>query len=147
ELNNALNDIISQEAALKDEVENAKLTYQDLQDALELAGSEKLELEENLKACIQQSQGVQLAKIIVKVAKPLSGEIVEVSKKYNFCVIDLGNEQGIDSGDTLEIYRDDRFIAKALVENVYDDMSSIIVLDQWRDADIYAGDIVKLHKV
>ncbi|MDD5503992.1 MAG: hypothetical protein PHV77_01615 [Candidatus Omnitrophica bacterium] len=147
ELNRALEETISQEAALRDELENAGLTHRDLQDALEFAGSEKLELEESLKVCIQQSQGVQLPKIIVKVARPLNGEVVEVSEKYNFCVIDLGSGQGVNSGDTLEIYRDNRFIAKALVENVYDDMSSIIVLDQWRGVSIYTGDAVKLHKV
>jgi DNA repair exonuclease SbcCD ATPase subunit len=142
---NTLHSIHSQEASLKDELAKADSDYQDLLEALEYAGKEKSELEEKLKSYIQKEQGVQLGKIVVRVANPAEGKIVEVSKEYNFSVVDMGEKDNIKSGDLLEIYRNNKLIAKALVENVYDDMSSIIVFDQWKDVDIYIGDTVKLQ--
>ena len=146
DLINTLNAVTAQESALKDEFAKAQLSHQDLLEALEYAGKEKSELEEKLKSYIQKSQGVQLGKIVVKVAKPAEGSVVEVSREYKFSVMDLGEQDGVKSGDLLEIYRDNKLIAKALIENIYDDMSSVIVFDQWRDVDILVGDTVKLQK-
>ena len=143
---NMLNTVAAQEAALKDELAKAQSSHQDLLEALEYAGKEKSELEEKLKSYIQKSQGVQLGKIVVKVAKPSEGSVVEVSGEYNFSVVDLGEANGVKSGDLLEVYRNNKLIAKALIENVYGDMSSVIVFDQWRDVDIFVGDTVKLQK-
>jgi DNA repair exonuclease SbcCD ATPase subunit len=146
-LTGSLNVVLSQELELKNEIAQAVSNRQDLLDALERAGTEKAELEERLKAYIQKSKGVQLPKIVVKVARPAEGNIIEVSKKYNFLVVDLGEIDGVSSGDVLEIYRSNKLIAKALIENVYDDMSSIVVFDQWSDVDILIGDTVKLQRI
>jgi predicted RNase H-like nuclease (RuvC/YqgF family) len=146
DLTSSLNVVLSQELELKNEIAKAESSRQDLLDALEYAGAEKSELEERLKACIQKLQGVQLPKIVVKVTGPAEGNIIEVSKKYNFSVADLGETDGVKSGDVLEIYRGNKLIAKALIENVYDDMSSIVVFDQWSDVDILIGDTVKLQR-
>jgi len=146
DLSNTLNAVTAQESALKDELAKAQLSHQDLLEALEYARKEKSELEEKLKSYIQKSQGVQLGKIVVRVAKPTEGSVVEVSRKYNFSVVDLGEQDGVKSGDLLEIYRNNKLIAKALIENIYDDLSSVIVFDQWRDVDILVGDTVKLQK-
>jgi len=146
DLSNTLNTVAGQESSLKDEFAKAQSSHQDLLEALEYAGKEKSELEEKLKSYIQKSQGVQLGKIVVKVAKPSEGSVVEISRKYNFSIVDLGEANGVKSGDLLEVYRNSKLIAKALIENVYDDMSSMIVFDQWRDVDIFVGDTVKLQK-
>jgi predicted RNase H-like nuclease (RuvC/YqgF family) len=145
DLTEHLNEVLSRESELNDEIANAQSSRQDLLNALEFARAEKTELEEKLKLYIQKAKGVQLPKIVVKVAKPAEGNIIEVSKKFNFFVADLGEADGVKSGDILEVYRDSKFIAKALIENVYDDMSSIVVFDQWQDVDILVGDTVKLQ--
>jgi chromosome segregation ATPase len=129
-INDLLDTALVREAGLRDDLAKAEASHRDLLEALEYAGKEKSEFEEQLKDYIKKSQGVQLGKIVVKVARPVEGSIVEVSKKYNFSVIDLGKEAGVRSGDLLEIYRGGKLIAKALIENVYDDMSSIIIFDQ-----------------
>ena len=55
----------------------------------------------------------------------------------------MGKEHGVQIGDHLGIYRNNMLIAKALIENIYDDMSTIQVFSQWRDVDILIGDTVK----
>jgi seryl-tRNA synthetase len=142
----SLNAVISQESELKDELAKAQSSQQDLLHALEYVGAEKAELEKKLKSYMHKSQGVQLPRIVVKVARPAEGNIIEVSRRYNFSVADIGETDGIKSGDMLGIYRGNKLIAKALIENVYEDMSSIVVFEQWRDVDILIGDTVKLQQ-
>ena len=36
--------------------------------------------------------------------------------------------------------------AEAVIENVYEDMSSIIILDRWADVQLFPGDSVRLIK-
>jgi predicted RNase H-like nuclease (RuvC/YqgF family) len=145
DLTEHLNEVLSRESELKDEMKKAQSSRQELLHALDYARAEKTELEEKLKLHIQKAKGVQLPKIVVRVARPAEGNVIEVSKKFNFSVADLGETDGVKSGDILEIYRDSKLIAKALIENVYDDMSSIVVFEQWQDVDIFVGDTVKLQ--
>jgi septal ring factor EnvC (AmiA/AmiB activator) len=138
-------EIIRREQNLQRSLENVEKTYEELLQRIEFVRDEKSELEEELKSHIQSTKGVELSKIVVKVVKPAEGTIVEVSKEYNFAVVDIGTDSGVKKGDYLEIYRNNRLIAKALIENVYDDMSSIVVFNQWRHIDLAIGDSVKLQ--
>ncbi|GAF68424.1 unnamed protein product, partial [marine sediment metagenome] len=81
---------------------------------------------------------------VVKVGQAVEGEVIEVNTKYNFSIIDLGVKDDIRSGLLLGVYRRNKLIAKAIVENVYENMSSIIVIDEWIDVQLLAGDTVKL---
>jgi hypothetical protein len=144
-LNTQREEIIRREQGLKASLENVQKTYAELLQRTEYARDEKSELEEELKSHIQSTKGVELSKIVVKVVKPAEGTIVEISKEYNFAVVDIGTESGVKKGDYLEIYRNNNLIAKALIENVYDDMSSIVVFNQWRHVDLAVGDSVKLQ--
>jgi uncharacterized protein (UPF0335 family) len=124
---------------------DAQKAHEELIERLEYARNEKSELEESLKSYMQTTKGVELPKIVVKVVKPAKGVIVEVSREYNFAVVDIGEDNGIKKGDYLEVYRDNSLIAKAIIENVYADMSSIVVFNQWRHVDLAVGDSVKLQ--
>ena len=138
-------EIIRREQGLQASLANVQKTYEELLQRTEYARDEKSVLEEELKSHIQSTKGVELSKIVVKVVKPAEGTIVEISKEYNFAVVDIGTESGVKKGDYLEIYRNNRLIAKALIENAYDDMSSIVVFNQWRHVDLAVGDSVKLQ--
>jgi superfamily II DNA/RNA helicase len=138
-------DILRQEQVFREELEKTRADHEKLIEKLEYARNEKSELEEELKFHIQSSRGVELPRIVVKVVKPAKGHIVEVSKEYNFAVVDIGEEHGVGRGNRLAVYRNKKLIAKALIENVYEDMSSIVVLEQWRDADLSIGDSVELE--
>jgi phage shock protein A len=145
-LDRSLAAVSAQETLLKDKLASSQAEYQDLLDAVEYIAKEKSSLEQQLKDYIQQSKGVELRKVVVKVARPLEGSVVEVSRKYNFAVIDIGEADGIKSGDVVEIYRNSRLVAKALVENVYDVMSSIVVFDEWRNVELFIGDSIRAQR-
>lgn len=138
-----LNDLQSQESQAKKELDNVKQEYQGLISTLEKARDEKILLEEELQAYLATPKGVELKKIVVKVAPSLKGRILEVSSEYNFAIIDLGMKSQLKSGDIVGVYRNDSFIGKAVVENIYDEMSSIIVLNEWSHIKLATGDTVR----
>ncbi|NQT95538.1 MAG: hypothetical protein HQ572_03720 [Candidatus Omnitrophica bacterium] len=144
ELNGRLNSVVEQESELKAELGNARSKYQKIAKSIEDTKREKLAFEEELKKRISRPKGVELKRIVVKVAPGLEGKIIEVSREYNFSIINMGLKDGTKSGDMLGIYRNDSLIAKAVVENVYEDMSSIIVFDEYSGVRILVGDIVRI---
>jgi hypothetical protein len=57
-------------------------------------------------------------------AQPLEGNVTVVNKEYNFAVINLGQKDGIDTGDQFYVYRDGKVIGEVKVEKVHELMSA-----------------------
>jgi len=146
DLNSRLISLMQQESELEKELEMTRSDYQHASRDIESTQREKDTLEEKIKSRISTPEGVELKKIVVKVNPPIEGKVIEANKEYNFSVIDLGLKDNIKSGDTAAIYRDNQFIARAVVENIYEDMSTIIVLDEWANVPILVSDTVKILK-
>jgi hypothetical protein len=145
-LNEKLNIITEQEKELNAELAKAKEDCQGITEKVDSTRAQKIKLEEDIKASIATPAGVELKKIVVKVSQPVQGQVVDVNTDYNFAIIDLGIKDNIKSGDILGIYRRGDLIAKAVAENIYEDMSSIIILDEYLDVKLLSGDTVKLLK-
>lgn len=145
-LENRLNFATQQESELHAYLQKAKSDCQDVILKVESARDEKAALEEEIKNRILPPKGVELKKIVVKLTPPLEGKVLDINKEHNFVIIDLGEKDNIKKGDVFGIYRKDQLIAKAVAENIYNDMSSIVVLDEWLDVPILNGDTVKLLK-
>ena len=143
----AADDVRLTESALKNDLSKVKASHEEVLRNQESMQKEKSLLEDKIKAYLQASRGVELRKIVVKMASPVNGKIIDVNSEYNFAVIDLGSADAIKNGDVLGIYRDEALVAKAVIENVYEDMSSIIVFDEWRNIEIFYGDNIKLLQV
>ncbi|MFH1867558.1 MAG: hypothetical protein ABH843_01180 [Candidatus Omnitrophota bacterium] len=145
-LKNMLSTILEKQEGLDEELKKAKLDYMSIAERIDYLRKEKQGLEESVKAYIAPPKGIELKKIVVRVAPLLEGSVIEVSREYSFSIIDLGLNDEIRSGNIMAIYRKDAFLAKAVVENVYKDMSSIIVLDEWADVGLAPGDVARLLK-
>jgi len=146
QLQTRLDSVVSQETQLRSQLDSARSEFKNINDKIEDTRREKIALEEELKKRLQGPKGVELKRIVVKVTPDLEGEILETNGEYNFSIIDLGMAEGVRSGDIVAIYRDGEFIAKAVVENVYEDMSSVIVFEEWVHLRILVGDKIKLIK-
>ena len=145
-LQQGLKDVKLEESNLKESLNKAKDNHAGVIQALESMRKKKSALEEKIKSSLETSRGVELRKIVVRMASPVNGNVIDVNREYNFSVIDLGFLDDVKNGDVLGIYRDGTLMAKAIIENVYEDMSSIIVFDEWRDVQLIYGDTVKLLK-
>ncbi|MFC1807825.1 hypothetical protein ACFL0T_05605 [Candidatus Omnitrophota bacterium] len=146
-LSKQLDTITTQETALSAELDEAKSGYHSMATSIGDLRKEKIALEKRLKVLLTPPKGVELKKIVVKSGPKLAGELIEVNTEYNFAVVDLGLKDDLRSGDLLGIYRDNNMIAKAVAENIYQDMSSVIVLEEYSDVQMFSGDGVKLLRM
>jgi len=142
DLNDELVYLANEETALERDLDKAKADYQEALDEIESARAEKAMLEEKIQSRGGPAGGVELKKIVVKMAPAKEGRVIEINKEYNFAIINLGEKDDVKSGETLKIYRRDSLIAEAVIENVYDDMSSVILFDDFSDIQLVTGDIV-----
>ncbi len=144
QMQQVLKDVKLVESSFKDNLSEAKSEHEDVLQAQGSMLREKSMLEDKIKSYLKVSRGVELRKIVVKMASSVNGKIIDVNNEYNFAVIDLGSMDNVKNGDVLGVYRDATLIAKAIIENAYEDMSSIIVFDEWRNVEIFCDDTVKL---
>jgi len=99
----------------------------------------------------QTPQAVELPPIVVHSpeieAKPSEekiipkGKVLAVNKEYNFIIIDLGTDNGVNIGDLFEVYRDNQKIANIEVIQTRRNVSACEVRQQ--TTPLKVGDIVK----
>ncbi len=97
------------------------------------------------KILMGESGGIQLEKIVVRGAiQEIEGRILVVNDEFNFVVLDLGEDSGIEPGTILTVTREGAVLGKVEVENVYEDMSSAIILPQWQKGSFMEDDNVEI---
>ena len=70
-----------------------------------------------------------------------NGRIVSINEENNFVIVDIGKNKGLQEGQTLSVYRGEKYIASLEVIQVRNDISAADVKDQW--SHIQVGDIVR----
>mgnify|MGYP001948547875 FL=1 len=73
-----------------------------------------------------------------------SGKILDVDQKNNFAMINLGEGDGIEPGDILLVYRDDRFIDKVKVGTMRTSVSAVYPMVEGNLKNIQSGDQIKV---
>lgn len=64
--------------------------------------------------------------------KILNGRILEINRKFDFVIINLGREDGVKRDMMFMVYRDKKLLGKIKAEDVFPKMSSCIVLPEWK---------------
>ena len=54
----------------------------------------------------------------------MEGKILVVNKDYNFAVINLGNKDGVNVGNTFAVYHNNKYLGDVKVEKVHDSMAA-----------------------
>ena len=72
--------------------------------------------------------------------KILNGKVLEVNRKFDFVIINLGKEDGIKKGMMFMVYRDKKLLGKVEAEDIFPKMSSCIVLPEWKQGNIKVDD-------
>ncbi|MDD5073147.1 MAG: hypothetical protein PHX64_01560 [Candidatus Omnitrophica bacterium] len=90
---------------------------------------------------LQAKKEVDLERIVVKPGVDAEGKVLVVNKEFNFIVVAAGNNKGITPGVTFGVYRNNKLVAKATVEKVYETMSAANILPD--SGEIKEGDIAK----
>ncbi len=116
----------------------------DINDELERIREEKRRLE----LVLQERTGaapdsVDVGEVKVHTGKRFSGNVLVVNKRYDFVVIDLGRDHGMETDVVLILHRRSEFLGKVMVEKVYARMSAATLMLDWIQGEPQAGDGVK----
>ena len=85
---------------------------------------------------------VNLGKIVVQKSSGRAAQVIQVNSVYNFIVVNVGSRDGVESGSIVNLVREDRLIGKAVIQKVRDNISAAVLLPEWTQESIEAGDFV-----
>jgi len=79
---------------------------------------------------------------VVKLRANLKGKIVAVDPKWDFVVLNIGEDQGVLEDGEMLVSRDGKLVAKVVVRSIQKDRSIANVVHGWRLGDVVEGDEV-----
>jgi hypothetical protein len=79
---------------------------------------------------------------IVKLRADLKGKVVVVDPKWDFVVLDIGDEQGVLPDGELLVSRDGKLVAKVVVRTVEKDRCVANIITGWKLGEVFEGDTV-----
>jgi len=79
---------------------------------------------------------------VVKLRADLHGKVLAVDPKWDFVVLDIGEDQGVVSAGELLVSRNGKLVAKVIVRSVEKDRSIANIVPGWKLGDMIEGDEV-----
>ena len=102
------------------------------------------------KAVLQRSYAkvkAELAKILgpdpdIKLPADLKGKILVVDPKWDFVVLNIGDEQGVIPDGEMLVSREGKLVAKVVISSVQKDRCIANVMPGWKLGEVFEGDEV-----
>jgi len=91
---------------------------------------------------VEPEQHAETAPIEETIEKTIEGEVLAVNKEYEFLVINLGLNSGLNRDSDVSIYRSSELVAMAKIEKLYDNISAVVVNDKRQMENVKVGDSV-----
>jgi type II secretory pathway component PulC len=79
---------------------------------------------------------------VVKLRADLKGIIIAVDPKWDFVVLNIGEEQGVLEDGELLVNRDGKLVAKIVVRSVQKDRCIANIVPGWQLGEVFEGDEV-----
>lgn len=114
----------------------------DAQEAIAVANDEKLVLTRTVKRLENKLNEYLNPDYVVKLRPDLRGKVVVVDPKWDFVVLNIGEDQGVVEDGELLVSRDGKLVAKVIVRTVQKDRCIANIVPGWKIGDVYEGDMV-----
>ncbi len=117
-------------------------TIKDMQEAIVALNEEKkvlLHTRDRLQARLDQLIGTNPDVVL---RADLKGKILVVDPKWDFVVLDIGDDQGVKENGELLVSRDGKLVAKVIVRSLDKDRCIANVIPGWKLGDVIEGDEV-----
>ncbi len=114
----------------------------DLQLAAEVSTIEKRILQRNLAKATYELERIQGKIQTVTLPPSASGKIVVVDPKWEFVVLNFGEDQGAKRDGELLVSRNGRLVAKVIIRGIEKDRSIANVMPDWNFGEVSEGDTV-----
>jgi len=115
----------------------------DAQDTIDILNDEKKVLARTivrLQNRLDELTGKE--DFVIKLRPDLKGKVLVVDPKWDFVVLNIGDNQGVLENGELLISRDGKLVAKVVVRTVQKDRSIANIVPGWKIGDVYEGDTV-----
>jgi myosin heavy subunit len=125
-----------------EQVSKLAKTLKDSQDAILALNDEKTVLEhvrDRLKARLAKYEGPDTE---IKLRADLKGKILVVDPKWDFVVLNVGEDQGVIQDGQLLVSRDGKLVAKVIVRSVDKNRCIANVIPGWKLGQVFEGDEV-----
>jgi len=122
-----------------------KLTssLKDANDAIAVANGEKAVLiRANARLNSQLAKLIGTENYVVKLRADLKGKVLVVDPKWDFVVLNIGEDQGVLQDGELLVSRDGKLVAKVVVRTIEKDRCIANIVSGWKLGDVFEGDEV-----
>jgi hypothetical protein len=116
--------------------------FKTLQDNLAVSESENKILLQKLKKVETELAVYRDPNFFVTLPSGLKGKVLVADPKWNFVVLNVGEDQGVLERGELLVNRNGRLVAKVVVRSVQKDRSIANVLPGWELGEVMEGDLV-----
>jgi hypothetical protein len=117
-------------------------TLKNTQTALDVAKEENIVLQRTVGRLNNQLAGFIGTNYVVKLRANLKGKIIAVDPKWDFVVLNIGEDQGVLEDGEMLVSRDGKLVAKVIVRSIQKGHSIANVVPGWRLGDMVEGDEV-----
>jgi hypothetical protein len=93
-------------------------------------------------AKLAEEEIVDLGRIIVHPTTHEAARVEHVNPLYGFIVLSAGTNDGLQKDSVVNITRNNRLVAKAVVKKVREDAASAVTLPEWTREEIRVGDLI-----
>ncbi|HXE42890.1 MAG TPA: hypothetical protein VN516_07680 [Candidatus Baltobacteraceae bacterium] len=114
----------------------------DAQDAIEVANQEKMILTSKVTRLQNKLNELLVPDSYVKLRADLKGAVVVVDPKWDFVVLNIGEDQGVLEDGEMLVSREGKLVAKVIVRTVQKDRCIANIVPGWKIGDVYEGDMV-----
>jgi hypothetical protein len=125
-----------------DQVSKLSRTLKDTQDLVLVAKQEYAVLQHEKDRIWARLQIYEGTNTDILLPASLKGKIMVVDPKWDFVVLDVGDDQGVKMDGELLVSRDGKLVAKVIVRTVEKDRSIANIVPGWKLGDVIEGDEV-----
>ncbi len=112
------------------------------QDALDVADDEKAVLTRTVAKLNNQLNEILVPGYVVMLPASLKGQVMAVDPKWQFVVLNVGENQGALKDGEMLVSRDGKLVAKVIISSVQRNRCIANMVPGWQLGDIYEGDQV-----
>lgn len=116
--------------------------YKGLQDELAAVQGENKVLGQRIERLKNELAIFKTPEYVVPLRADLRGKVLLTDPKWNFVVVDIGENQGVLEHGELLVNRNGKLVAKVRVRTVQKDRSVANVLPGWQLGEVMEGDVV-----
>ncbi len=117
-------------------------TLKNTQQSLDVANQENTVLTHTVNRLKSQIAELTVPDYHVPLPAALKGKIMAVDPKWEFVVLNVGEDQGVLKDGEMLVSRDGKLVAKVIVRSVQKDRSIANIVPGWQLGDVIEGDQV-----